>query len=88
MLLVVLERKGVKMPFHAATLLKMINSDRWTHVARQNYQAGMRTLEGHGLITQTRADNLHLHIQLTDEGRVHGEIELRDRTQGDENEQA
>lgn len=88
MLLVVLEKKGVKMPFHAATLLKMINSDRWTHVARQNYQAGMRTLEKNGLITQTRADNLHLHIQLTDEGRVHGEIELRDRTQGDENEQA
>lgn len=88
MLMVVLERRKVAMPFHAATLLKMINTDRWTPVARQNFQAGMRTLEGHGLISLKRADNLHLYIQLTDEGRVHGEIELSDRTQGAENEQA
>lgn len=88
MLLVVLEGRGAPMPFHAPDLLKLINSDRWTEVARQNYQAGMRTLEKNGLLTITRASNLSLKLQLTDEGRMHGEVILSDRTRESENDEA
>ncbi|MGL5774918.1 MAG: hypothetical protein ACRCYB_06185, partial [Aeromonas veronii] len=72
MLLVMLEGRGVPMPFSSPRILDMINSDRWTEVARQNYQAGMRTLEGHGLISITREYGQPLKLALTDEGRMHG----------------
>ncbi|APU00429.1 hypothetical protein [Aeromonas phage 3] len=88
MLLVVLESRAEPMPFHAPKLLELINSDRWNPVARQNYQTGMRTLEKHGLLTITRASNLSLQLQLTDEGRMHGEVVLSDRTRGSENDEA
>ncbi|ANZ52223.1 hypothetical protein Ahp2_41 [Aeromonas phage Ahp2] len=88
MLLVVLERRGVPMPFPGPRVLDMVNSDRWTPVARQNFQAGMKTLEAHGLVTISREYGQPLKLTLTDEGRMHGEVILSDRTQGDENERA
>ncbi|AWH14541.1 hypothetical protein [Aeromonas phage 13AhydR10PP] len=88
MLLVVLEQREVPMPFHAPKLLEFINKDRWTPVARQNYQAGMRTLEKNGLLVITRAQNLSLQVKLTDEGRMHGEVILSDRTRESESDEA
>lgn len=88
MLLVVLESRRAPMPFPGPEVLRLINSDRWNPVARQNYQAGMKTLEGHGLISISREYGQPLKLALTDEGRVHGEIVLRDRTQEVENAEA
>ncbi|MGL4753742.1 MAG: hypothetical protein ACRCXB_15285 [Aeromonadaceae bacterium] len=88
MLLVVLEGREVAMPFPGPRLLEFINSDRWTPVARQNFQAGMATLEKHGLITIAREYAQPLKLALTDEGRMHGEVIYRDRTQGDENDES
>ncbi|MGL5215861.1 MAG: hypothetical protein ACRC8R_12095 [Aeromonas hydrophila] len=84
MLLVALEMRREPMPFPGPRLLEMINKNRWADVARQNYQAGMRTLEKHGLITITREYARPLMLSLTDEGRMHGEVVLSDRTQEDE----
>lgn len=84
MFLVALEMRRVPMPFSGPDLLRIINKDRWAEVARQNYQAGMRTLEKHGLITITREYGQPLKFALTDEGRMHGEVILSDRTQENE----
>lgn len=82
------ELRGNLEPMPSARLLEFINSQRGTDVARQNYQAGMRTLSKHGMINIYRAQNLSLAYQMTDEGRMHGELIYRDRTQGEENDEA
>lgn len=85
MLLVALELRGRPMPFPGPDLLALINSDRWSPVARQNFQAGMKTLEGHGLVTITRDYGQPLRLSLTDEGRALGECIYSDRTREVEN---
>ncbi|MGL4355670.1 MAG: hypothetical protein ACRCTP_17695 [Aeromonas popoffii] len=82
------ELRGSLRPHPSARLLEMINSQRGTEVARQNYQAGMRTLATHGLINVYRAQNLSLAYQLTDEGRMHAEMIYCDRTREDEKDEA
>ena len=79
-----IERGGRGEPVLCSAILKMINDNRATPYFGSNFRLGCSKMAHAGLLRKYRTKSLKLAYQLTDEGRVLGEIEYRDRTREEE----
>ncbi|MGY3887180.1 chromosome segregation protein ParM [Aeromonas aquatica] len=79
-LLYAFEQKGVQGPIPRADMLKMINKQRDSDVARSNFRVGCEIMAANGLITHYRDRSQKLACKLTDFGRERAGVIYGERT--------